>query len=123
MATQTETQVLSSALSEKEVIINAPAQAPNTTVPRNVSAEFGYYAMPKDGGPVPPVNVVKDKKLNKRNWQPATVYDVRGSAVTHTLDTTGIQYVKHKSALRDFSDNDMVKDTYYSEIIDLLTKM
>jgi hypothetical protein len=83
-----------------------------TTFSRNVSTEFSYYKEPEDGGHARPVNIKKDKKLNKRNWQPGTVYDVRGSPVTHALDTTGIQYFNHESAVKDFSDNAIIKDTY-----------
>jgi len=124
MATQTETQVLPSNLDgQKEVVINSPAQVPSTAVPRNVNTDFGYYSENEDGGLIPLVDISKHTKFNKRNWQPVTVYDVRGSSATHTLETTGIQYIKHKSAVKDFSDDAVVKDTYYNEITDLLRKM
>lgn len=123
MATQTETQVLSSTWEGQNDLIKNPAQTSPSTVPRNVDAELGYYRPPKDGGPARPVNIKTDKKFNERDWQPTTVYDVRGSSVTHTLDTTGFQYVNHKSAVKDFSDDAIVKDAYYTEMSDLLRKM
>jgi hypothetical protein len=68
MATLTETQVLPSTWdSQNEVLINNPAPMSPTTFSRNVSTEFSYYKEPEDGGHARPVNVKKDKKLNKRN--------------------------------------------------------
>jgi len=101
----------------------AVTAASTACIPRNVNTEFGYYTEPEGGGPAAPINVIKDRNPLKLNWQPATVYDVRGSSVTHSLHTTGIQYTRHKSTVEDFTDDAIIKKTYYSEITDLLYKM
>ena len=115
MATQTETQL-------DEATIKVPAQASAPTVPRNVKTELAYYSEDNGDGPAV-VEIMKDTNMRKRNWQPATIYDVRGSSVTPTLDTTGFQYVKHQTSLEDFTNEDVVKDKYYPEVSELLLKM
>lgn len=128
MGSQTETLVfpssdLVSASQNNAAVI--PARCSITTVPRDVRTEISYHTEPEGGGPQLPIYIKNQdtRASTKRNFQPVTVYDVRGSGVEHTLDTTGIQFLDHKSMVKDFSDDATIKDAYYSEIADLLYKV
>jgi hypothetical protein len=119
MASQTETLVdpLSNLIFDN--VISTPA-----SIPRNVKTELSYYTPPEDGGPQLPIYIKDETRIdNKHNFQPATVYDVRGSGFEHALDKTGIQFVNHKSVMTEFDDDVAVKDSYYSEIASLLYKV
>jgi hypothetical protein len=116
MASMAETLVLVPSGQNNGVVISAPA-----TVPRNVPTEIAYYSEP---GPRPPVYITNEKTRvkNINKFQPATVYDVRGSGVEHTLDVSGIQFVKQESKLsvQEFDDDEKIKAAYYVEIEELL---
>ncbi|KAH8760930.1 hypothetical protein BGZ57DRAFT_829781 [Hyaloscypha finlandica] len=108
----TETLVLAPSGQDNDVVISAPA-----TTPRNVRTEIAYYGEP--GSPAP--LYITDEKTRLKNvnkFHPATVYDVRGSGVEHTLDVSGIQFVKHESKLsvHEFDDNERIKAAYYAEV-------
>ena len=123
MASQTETLAAPPSDFISDTVISTPASIP--TIPRNVYTELSYYTPPEDGGPQLPI-YIKDEKsraTSKRNFQPVTVYDVRGSGIQHTLDKTGIQFVNHKSMIKGFDDDETIKKFYYSEIADLLYKV
>jgi len=128
MGSQTETLVFSSSDLVSASQHNAtviPARSSSTTVPRDVRTEISYCTEPEGGASQLPIYINnKDSRVStKHNFQPATVYDVRGSGVEHTLDKTGIQFLDHKSMVKDFSDDVTIKNTYYSEIADLLYKV
>ena len=96
-------------------------------IPRNVRTEVAYYTEPADGKPLAPIQIKdsKSRSNRQRDFTPVTVYDVRGSGVDHTLDTSGIQFVKHKTAVQvqDFFDEEKVKEKYYPELSELLYKL
>jgi hypothetical protein len=124
MASQTETlvqlpDVFTADTKVKTSKVSIPA------VPRNVRTELSYYTEPEDGEPLAPIEILDSKSRAhiKRDFQPATIYDVRGSGIEHTLDKSGIQYVNHKTAMQDFFEDEKIKETYYPEISDLLHKM
>jgi hypothetical protein len=116
MASITETLVLAPSGQDNNVVISAPA-----TTPRNVPTEIAYYSEP---GPRAPVYITNNKSRvkNINKFQPATVYDVRGSGVEHTLDVSGIQFVKQESKLsvQEFDDDEKIKTAYYAEIEEVL---
>lgn len=116
MASTTETLVLAPSGQDNDVVISAPA-----TTPRNVRTEIAYYGEPGSPAPV----YITDEKTRLKNvnkFHPATVYDVRGSGVEHTLDVSGIQFVKHESKLsvHEFDDNERIKVAYYAEVEEVL---
>jgi hypothetical protein len=126
MASQTVTLVLSppehhSDAQNHTAVISAPA-----SVPRNVRTEISYHTPPEDGGPQMPI-YIKDETTRvtkkRNNFQPVTVYDVRGSGIEHTLDKTGIQFINHKIMTKDFDDDAKIKEAYYPEIADLLYRV
>ncbi|PMD31800.1 hypothetical protein L207DRAFT_396090, partial [Hyaloscypha variabilis F] len=87
----------------------------------DVQTDISYYKLPEDGIPLP-VIMNKDTRvdLSKCDWQLTTVYDVRGSLFNFTLDVAGFQSAKHKSSLDDYSDDAMVKERHYPEVVKLL---
>jgi hypothetical protein len=100
------------------------AQAASHPIARDVQTDISYYKLPEDGIPLP-VIMNKDTRvdLSKCDWQLTTVYDVRGSLFNFTLDVAGFQFAKHKSSLDDYSDDAMVKERHYQEVVKLLETM
>jgi hypothetical protein len=116
MASMTETLVVAPSSQDNAVAISAPP-----TTPRNVRTEITYYSEP--GQPAPLYITNETTRVKSANtFQPATVYDVRGSGVEHTLDVSGIQFVKQESKLsvQEFDDDERIKTAYYAEIEEVL---
>jgi hypothetical protein len=102
-------------------VVSAPA-----SIPRNVQTEISYYAPPEDGGPQLPIYMQDEKTRvtkSRDKFHPVTVYDVRGSGVEHTLDNSGIQYMNQQITTKDFDDDAVIRESYYTEIANLLYKM
>jgi hypothetical protein len=99
--------------------------APSSSLVSDAVVSISYYTPPADGAPQLPI-YIKDEKsrvTSKNNFQPVTVYDVRGSGVEHVLDKTGIQFVNYKSMMKDFDDDATIKESYYPEIADMLYRV
>jgi len=124
MASTTVTETAHVVRSE---ILSAAGPKESSAVPRNVHTELSYYTPPPDGGPPLPIYITdtSTRAKGERIFQPAIVYDVRGSGVEHTLDKTGFQFVKHESGLKveDFDDEEKVKVAYYAETEELLKRL
>lgn len=56
---------------------------------------------------------------------PVWVTDVTGCEKDFSLETQGIEFVHHDSALKDgeFDDEDLIQRVYYQEILDLTKKV
>jgi hypothetical protein len=52
-----------------------------------------------------------------------TIYDLRPAASGFTLDNAGFQFVPHRSAVRNFWDEEEIKRVYYPESIALLKQV
>ncbi|MBV8440346.1 MAG: methyltransferase [Hyphomicrobiales bacterium] len=52
-----------------------------------------------------------------------TIYDLRPAAADFSLDDVGFQFVTHKSAVKNFWDEDEIKRVYYPESVDLLRRV
>jgi hypothetical protein len=52
-----------------------------------------------------------------------TIYDLRPAASEFLLEDVGFQLLTHKSAVKDFWDEDEIKRVYYPESIDLLKRV
>ncbi len=52
-----------------------------------------------------------------------TIYDLRPAASEFLLEDVGFQLLSHKSAVKDFWDEDEIKRVYYPESIDLLKRV
>jgi len=95
-----------------------------------VTATFNYFVPPVDGSK--PVTYITEELAAKhnapaRNWvstpHELSVINLRGKEDTVTLDGTGFQYLKHDSALKDFSDDATIEKIYYPESAELLKKL
>lgn len=79
------------------------------------------YMQPMDRRPeyylyTPPDGTVQYRPENEKRSMP--VHD--GRKANLSLDGHGFELVPHKSAVKDFYDNDEVKEIYYPEVADLL---
>lgn len=52
-----------------------------------------------------------------------TIYDLRPAASEFSLDEVGFQLLTHRSAVKNFWDEDEIKRVYYPESIDLLKRV
>lgn len=86
-------------------------------VPRDVVTTLNYYKDPADGGP-PHATYTDKPETFYREPEPreAVVHDIRGTEDQYTLDTTGFEIFKHKSAETEFADDQHIKEVYYPEI-------
>jgi hypothetical protein len=51
------------------------------------------------------------------------IHDLRPAATEFALDDAGFAYVRHKSAVEDFSDDDEIRRVYYPESVELLKQI
>ncbi|OBZ76059.1 hypothetical protein A0H81_03311 [Grifola frondosa] len=73
--------------------------------PRDVSTTLNYYAPIGDEAPYQYVYDAPEGKLRDNlgsDPQPVIVQDVRGNESAYTLDTTGFQYIKWPSEVKEF---------------------
>lgn len=104
-----------------QVAVAEPVPQALESKPRDVTTTFHYYKDPEDGGPPPPTYVANPATFERPALaKQAVVHDIRGSLDQYTLDTTGFQIYKHKSAETDFLDDDQIKTLYYPETEELL---
>jgi len=89
--------------------------------PRDVTTKLNYFKDNEDGSPPAPSYVGKPETYERpTSPRTVTIHDIRGSEDKYTLDTTGFQVVKHKSAEKDFIDEDEIKSLYYPEVESIL---
>ncbi|KAF6789070.1 hypothetical protein CSOJ01_14859 [Colletotrichum sojae] len=91
--------------------------------PRNVHTTINYYRDPGDGTKHAPSIAGKRSTFNQPSIDLETVItDITGSEELYTLDSHGFQLCRHTSMLKDFSDDQLIKDVYYPEVEDLVRK-
>lgn len=95
--------------------------APVGSAKHHVNTQLNYYKDPGDGSRPHPTYVGKPETY-ERPTAPlqAKVNDIRGEVEKYTLDGNGFQIYSHKSAERDFLDDDKIKAQYYAETEQLL---
>lgn len=90
-----------------------------------VEADLNYLAptteRPRTYTYDPPPNVPRSTAVNSAHKVP--IRDARPVATEITLDQNGFGLVTHRSAVRDFYDDDEVKRVYYPEAENLLKKV
>ena len=92
-----------------------------TPEPQDVHTTLNYYKDPGDGSEPAPIYVGKPETYERPSETvDVTVRDIRGQEPNFTLDKTGFQIHKHKSAEKDFNDDDHIKAVYYPETEQLL---
>lgn len=95
--------------------LTSEAMAEKTYQPRNVSTTMFYHKPNEDGSPPEPAYIGKPEPVRLKEEVPVTVYDIRGRESDYSLDKTGFQIVKHKTAVMDWTDDQHIKDVYYPE--------
>ncbi|HEY7084961.1 MAG TPA: CmcJ/NvfI family oxidoreductase [Hyphomicrobiaceae bacterium] len=89
---------------------------------RGVKSELNYLAptraRPRTYTYDPPAGAVRTTVVN--DPQPLVIRDARPLLSQLSLDEEGFALVQHKSAIRDFYDDEEVKEIYYPEAVQLL---
>lgn len=93
--------------------------------PRDVSAILNFHGTSGDEAPYnymhsPPEG--KPKTNVTADPHSVAIHDVRGKEDTVSLDTTGFAFLKHSSAVIEFTDDAAIRDKYYPEVAELLKK-
>jgi hypothetical protein len=81
--------------------------APMTERPRNYAYE-------------PPAGVPRTN--TERETHRVAIRDLRPIAGHLSLDSNGIALIRHRSAVRDFYDEDEIRRVYYPEVVEVLTQ-
>lgn len=92
-----------------------------------VSATLFYTTLPSDGSkPFYIVGADPAKGQTQTNVTSVPkeflVENVRGKEDQYDLDTTGFKFIKHTSSLKNFDDEEAIKNVYYPESIEVLKK-
>jgi len=95
--------------------------------PRDVSTTLNYYTPVGEEAPFiytyePPAGQARDNI--GRDPKPVVVHDARDKQEEYglSLDTSGFQFVKHESAVKEFVDEEKIQNEYYKEVEELLKK-
>ncbi|KIJ45782.1 hypothetical protein M422DRAFT_250573 [Sphaerobolus stellatus SS14] len=86
---------------------------------------INYSSYPADGTkPFSGSRVDPDGKTTNITSRPfeIQVENIRGKEDQYDLDTSGFKYIKHKSALTKFTDDEEIQRIYYPETIEVLKK-
>lgn len=89
-----------------------------------VLAELNFYSPPSDG--VKPYYYMYAHEP-QRNYSDDShvvpIHDIRGHENEFTLDKNGFQVVNSMTAVREFTDDAIIKDQYYKEVEKLLKRV
>ncbi|KAI5865329.1 hypothetical protein GGS23DRAFT_603921 [Durotheca rogersii] len=88
--------------------------------PSVVKADINYYLEIADGGTDTIYPGTAKDKLRPGNLVPMDITDLRECSEEFTLDTHGFQFVPHKSAESNFTDDATIKRVVYPEAAELL---
>ena len=85
-----------------------------------ITATFNYSTYPADGSR--PYFTVSDRRSTNISDLPKDIQveNIRGKEDNYSLDTAGFKYIKHKSAVTTFEDEDEIKNVYYPESVEVL---
>ena len=93
----------------------------SSSTKHDVSTTLNYYKDPGDGSEPAPAYVGKAETFERPTEQlDVVVHDIRGEEEKYTLDGAGFQIFPHKSAEKDFLDEEKIKAEYYPEVEQLL---
>ncbi|SMY29942.1 unnamed protein product [Zymoseptoria tritici ST99CH_1A5] len=94
-----------------------------TSKPRKHDVEtiLNFHKDNEDGSPPAPTYVGRPETYERPvDAHKVTIHDVTGDEDKYTLDSHGFQLVPSVSGEKDFLDDDVIKETYYKEIDQLL---
>lgn len=83
---------------------------------------INYYLELKDGGIIQTYPGTAFEKRRKHSPQEIDIQDMRPIRSEITLDKAGFELVDHVSKVKDFSDENRIKEDYYPEMVALLKK-
>lgn len=92
------------------------------TLPTEPTTLF-YYLELKDGGIVQTYPGTAFEKRRKHVPHDANIQDLRTISEDFTIDSAGFQLVDHKSAVKDFADEEEIKRVWYPEVKELLKRV
>lgn len=109
-----------------ETILNAVPAGTITAhmaLPALVDASLSYLVAT---GEKPVVDLTEPDRREDRNGYfaaaPVTIANGRLQRETHSLDREGFALTEHRTSVRDFSDDDLIRDVYYAEMEQLLQR-
>lgn len=92
--------------------------------PRNVQTTINYYKDPGDGTEHAPSIAGKRSTFNQPSIDLDTIVtDISGSEDQFTLDSHGFQLYDHVSQMKEFDNDDLIKEEYYPEVEELVRKV
>lgn len=92
--------------------------------PRHVQTTINYYRDPGDGSEHAPSIAGKRSTFNQPSIDLDTVVtDITGSEDQFTLDSHGFQLVDNISRMKEFDDDDRIKEEYYPEVEQLVREV
>jgi hypothetical protein len=93
-----------------------------TDTPSSVEAEVAYLA--HFDGPaqhlIYPPSSGRQLVRPKQEYHRVRITDARTIRPRPTLDTAGFELRRHRSGVRDFYDDDLLRERYYAEVIELM---
>lgn len=82
-----------------------------------------YYLELKDGGIIQTYPGTAFEKRRKHVPHDVTIKDLRSIQDQFKVDNSGFELIQHKSAVKDFSNEQEVEQVYYRECIDMIKKV
>lgn len=93
-----------------------------TTLPAENTTLF-YYLELKDGGIVQTYPGTAFEKRRKHVPYDVNINDLRPIQKDFKIDTAGFQLVDHKTGVKDFANENEIKQIYYPEVKELIKKV
>jgi|TARA_R110002003_G_scaffold1720_4_gene23487 hypothetical protein len=82
-----------------------------------------YYLEPKDGGIIQTYPGTAFEKRRKHVPFDVNVSDMRAKRDEFTIDNAGFQLVEFKSKVKDFANEDEIKQVWYDEVINKIKEV
>ncbi|KAK4936556.1 hypothetical protein LTR10_022605 [Elasticomyces elasticus] len=93
------------------------------TLPTAPTVTLWYYLEVKDGGIIQTYPGTAFEKRRKHVPHDIKVNDMRPARDEFTIDKCGFQLVNHKSAVKDFGNEEHTKEVWYPEVKSLIKKV
>ncbi|KAF2036108.1 hypothetical protein EK21DRAFT_96090 [Setomelanomma holmii] len=99
-----------------------PVNNDNQNQKHHVATKLNYWDDPGDGSRPTPIFIGKGRITNERPHaaHDFVMNDISGDEDQYSLDSSGFQYVRHKSRESDFIDEQAIETAYYDECKQLL---
>jgi hypothetical protein len=81
-----------------------------------------YYLEPKDGGIIQTYPGTAFEKRRKHVPHDATIQDMRSIKEDFNVNNAGFEMIDHHSNVKDFANEEEVKQVYYPEVQEIIKK-